>query len=189
MEFHLATMSTFFPSTGSEADWNAAYYRLEDYFRSLRIVNKVHQSQIILHILNRAAARHVKDPARNPTTLAMEEARAAMDEWFENILGTRERIAAAGLISMLSINAAARWPMAFLTDEIPADFRREMQESEVRAGPDLQVSSMVPRPIDVGPLLDPFHFAGALEKIRSVAFFTVLIALTVLSLSIYLFLR
>ena len=76
-------MNTFFPMTGSETDWNSAYYRLEDYFRAMRMVNKVHQSQIILHILERAAARHAKDPNQNPTALAMEEARALMDQWFE----------------------------------------------------------------------------------------------------------
>jgi hypothetical protein len=40
-------MNTLFPLTGSETEWNAAYYRLEDYSRSLRFVNKVHQSQIL----------------------------------------------------------------------------------------------------------------------------------------------
>ena len=69
-------MNTFFPRTGSEAEWNAAYYRLEDYFRALRLVNKMHQSQIILRILERAAARHARDATQSPTVLAMEEAGA-----------------------------------------------------------------------------------------------------------------
>ena len=137
-------MNTFFPLTGSEADWNAAYYRLEDYFRSLRVINKVHQSQLILQILESAASRHAADVNENPTTLAMEQARTAIDHWFENILGPRERIAAAGLISLLAANALARWPKAFLADQIPPELRQELQENEVRAGPDLQVSSMVP---------------------------------------------
>ena len=182
-------MNTFFPVTGSETDWNTAYYRLEDYFRSLRIVNKVHQSQIILKILEKAAARHARDISQSPTTLAMEEARSMMEQWFEKILGPRERIAAGGLISLLAVDAPGKWQVAFLSDDPPAEFRREMVESEVRAGPDLQVSSMVPRPIDVGPLLDPFHFSDALEKIRGAAFLAVVVALTALSVSIFLFIR
>ena len=34
-------MKTFFPQTGTDEEWNAAYYRLEDYLRALRVVNKV----------------------------------------------------------------------------------------------------------------------------------------------------
>lgn len=182
-------MNTFFPQTGSEADWNAAYYRLEDYFRSLRVINKVHQSQLILQILKSAAARHARDINQNPTRLAMEEARGAIEQWFENILGQRERISTAGLISWLAADAPSRWPVAFLADGGSDELRRELQEKEVRAGPDLQVSSMVPRPIDVGPLLDTIHIGDALEKIRSVAFLATVLALTALSVSIFLLTR
>ena len=182
-------MNTFFPRTGSEADWNTAYYRWEDYFRSLRVVNKVHQSQIILHILENTAARHAVDTSQNPTALAMKEARATIDQWFENILGPRERISAVGLISMLAADAAERWPAAFLSDDVPAEFRREMQESDVRAGPDLQVSSMVPRPIDVSPLFDTFHLSDALEKMRWSLALIAVATLAALSASLFYFMR
>jgi hypothetical protein len=149
----------------------------------------VHQSQLIVQILKSAAARHAGDVNQNPTRLAMEEARAAIDRWFENILGPRERIATAGLISWLAADAPSRWPVAFLADDNPAELRRELRENEVRAGPDLQVSSMVPRPIDVGSLLDPIHFGDALEKIRSAAFLATVLALAALSVSIFLLTR
>jgi hypothetical protein len=187
--FHEA-MNTFFPTTGSEADWNAAYYRLEDYFRALCMVNKVHQSQVILRLLEAAAVRHALDVSQNPTVLAMEEARATMNQWFEAILGRRERIGVGGLISLLAIDAPERWPAAFLSEEIPAECLREMQESGLRAGPDLQVSSMVPRPIDVSPLLDPIHLSDALDKARwSLAILATLAALVVLSVSLFLVMR
>jgi len=183
-------MNTFFPMTGSEADWNAAYYRLEDYFRAMRIVNKMHQSQLILHILEKAAGRHALDPSQNPTVLAMEEARAEMDQWFESILGQRERIAVAGTISLLAVDAPARWPLALLSAEIPPDLQREMQDSEVHAGPDLQVSSMVPRPIDVSPLLETIHLSDAFEKIRwSMTIVAVLVALVAFSFSLFVIMR
>jgi hypothetical protein len=188
VELYLATMNTFFPMTGSEADWNAAYYRLEDYFRAMRMANRMHQSQIILQILEAAAERHAKDPRQNPTALAMDEACASMEQWFEGMLGHKERIAVAGLISLLATDAPEKWPVAFLSEEVPAEFLHEMQESEVRAGPDLQVSSMVPRPIDVGPLLDSLHFTDALEKIRwGVALWAMMAVLAALSFSVFLF--
>jgi hypothetical protein len=183
-------MNTFFPMTGTESDWNAAFYRLEDYFRAMRMVNKLHQSQIILRVLEKAAARHAVDPSQNPTALAMEEARAEMSQWFENILGQRERIGTVGLLSLLAADAPARWPVAFLGDEVPAELQREMQESDVRAGPDLQVSSMVPRPIDVSPLLDPIHLSDALEKMRwSMTLLAVLVAFVALSFSLFVFIK
>jgi hypothetical protein len=65
-----------------------------------------------------------------------------------------------------------------------------MQESEVRAGPDLQVSSMVPRPIDVISSLDPLHFSETLEKVRWVSTVVVVAAvLAALSFSLFIFTR
>ena len=173
-------MSTFHPTTGSEAEWNAAFYRLEDYCRALLLVNKVQQSQVILGWLESAAARHAQDPRLNPTALAMEEARAAMDHWFEGVFGRRERLSVVGLISLLAVDTPEKWPLGFPTGEIPPELKRELRESEVRAGPNLEVSSMTPRPIDVGPLLNPTHFADPLGKAgRGLAIATVVVLATV----------
>jgi len=147
-------MTTFFPNTGSETEWNAAYYRLEDYLRALHVVNKLHQSQIILRLLQAAAVRHAADSGQSPTTIALHEAQAAIDQWCERVLRQQERGWVNGRISLLITDAAEKWPALFLANEIPSDFERVMQESQVQAGPDLQVSSMVPRPIDdINPLV------------------------------------
>jgi hypothetical protein len=159
-------MKLFFPTTGSEAEWNAAYYRLEDYFRALRLVNKVHQSQVILRLLESAAVRHAQDPSQNPTALAMDEARAMMDRWFAEVFGQRERLNVVGLISLLAVDVPERWPLAFPCGEIPAELRRDLRESDVRAGPDLLMSSMTPRAIDVGALLEPIRLSNAWENTR-----------------------
>lgn len=187
METRLSLMNTFFPATGSEAEWNSAYYRLDDYFRALQMVNKVHQSQLILHILEKAAEQHARNPGASPTVLAMEEARAEMRRWFEGILGERERLCATGILSLLAADAPSRWPVAFLTDAVPPQLAQEMKDSEIRAGPDLQVSSMVPRPIDVTPLLDPLHFSEAFEKTRwGMAVVAMVVLLAALSASLVL---
>lgn len=150
-----APLSSFRPRTGSMEAWNAAYVRVEDYLRAHRIHNRLHQSRLIQVVLERAARRHEANPALDPTTLAAEETEALMDQWFGEVLGERdqphERIAIAGRVALLLSEGPQRWPYAFLdTEHMPDDFRRAMQTSSMEAGPDMAVSSMVPRPIDLG---------------------------------------
>ena len=51
-------IAEFRPATGTMEQWNAAYVRVEDYLRAHRIHNRLHQSRLILHVLERAARRH-----------------------------------------------------------------------------------------------------------------------------------
>ena len=149
----MATLNLFFPKTGSDADWNSAYYRLEDYFRALHMVNKVHQSQIILRILQAAADRHAQDPAQSPTHLAIEEANLEMDQWFKKALEDTDRAHIVGRLSLFISDAPQKWPAEFMSEEISPEFVRALRESGVQAGPNLQVSSMVPRPLDQSSLV------------------------------------
>lgn len=137
--------------------WNAAYVRVEDYLRAHRIHNRLHQSRLIQTILERAARRHELNPALDPTTLAAEETEALMTAWFTDILGEKDqphdRVAISGRVALLLSDGAEKWPYAFLnTENAPADFKKAMQTSLMEAGPDMAVSSMVPRPIDLGPI-------------------------------------
>jgi len=188
----MVAVKEFFPKTGTGEEWNAAYYRLEDYFRALRMVNKVHQSQVILRLLEAAAERHSLDPAQNPTTLAMDEAQAKVEHCFQDVFGEdREQLSVLGRISLLAVDAPERWPRVFLSEGIPDDLRRELRESYVRSGPDLQVSSMTPRPIDVGALLTPINISETLEKARrSITMFAAAaVFLALVSFSIFLLTR
>ena len=137
--------------------WNAAYVRVEDYLRAHRIHNRLHQSRLIQQILERAARRHETDPSREPTTLAAEETEAMIDLWFAEVLEVRgqphERIAVDGRVALLLCDGSQRWPYAFLDEKnIPRDFAQAMRTGVMEAGPDMTVSSMVPRPIDLGPI-------------------------------------
>ena len=151
-------MTPFYPQTGSADEWNAAYYRLEDYFRAHQVTDKVHQSQMILHLLRRAASRHALAPDQAPTRLALEEAYAAIDRWFAYLLPDEppQRAAIAGRVSMHIIRATENWPHVFLAEaaEIPVDFVQALREINVQSGPDLSISSMVPRPLDVSPVTE-----------------------------------
>jgi hypothetical protein len=145
----------FRPKTGTMESWNAAYVRVEDYLRAHRIHNRLHQSRLIQKILERAARRHAAHPALDPTMTAAEETEALMDTWFAEVLDEvgqpHERLAIDGRVSLLLCDGPQRWPYAFLDeDNIPADFVKAMRSSNLEAGPDLAVSSMVPRPIDLG---------------------------------------
>ena len=80
-----------------------------------------------------------------------------MDEWFAETLDERgqphDRIAIEGRVALLLCDAPQRWPEAFLASEkATPEFLKAMRASSMRAGPDLAISSMVARPIDLGPL-------------------------------------
>ncbi len=147
----------FRPRTGTMDEWNAAYVRVEDYLRAHRIHNRLHQSRLIQQVLERAARRHERESGRSPTVIAAEETEAMMDGWFAEMLDGRgqphERIAVDGRLALLLSDGPQRWPYAFLDHrEIPAEFGAAMRAGVIQAGPDMAVSSMVPRPIDLGPI-------------------------------------
>lgn len=149
--------AAFRPRTGSMDAWNSAYVRVEDYLRAHRIHNRLHQSRLIQEVLEQAARRHEANPALDPTTLAADETAALMDRWFSELLGEKDlphdRIAVAGRLALLLSDGPQKWPYAFLDLKfIPPDFSMAMRASSIQAGPDLAISSMVPREIDLGPI-------------------------------------
>jgi hypothetical protein len=149
----------FRPTSGTMDAWNAAYVRVEDYLRAHRIHNRLHQSRLIQQILERAARRHAAEPHREPTTLAAEETEALLDQWFAEVLGVRDqphdRIAVDGRVALLLCDGPQKWPYAFLDEgKVPPDFAQAMRAVAIEAGPDMTVSSMVPRRIDLGPITE-----------------------------------
>ncbi|MBL9215852.1 MAG: hypothetical protein JNG83_10290 [Opitutaceae bacterium] len=178
MEPALDTLGAFRPRTGTLEQWNAAYGRVEDYLRAHRMHNRLHQSRLIQRVLAAAAGRHERNPQLDPATLAIEEADRLMDAWFASALGaadvSHERIATEGRVAMLLCDGMERWPYAFLEDgPVPDDFAREMRQSSIQAGPDLAVSSMVPREIDLGLL--PEAAGQTLERIERLPVLRVLL--------------
>ncbi len=152
----LPRLSGFQPRTGTLDQWNAAYVRVEDYLRAHRIHNRLHQSRVIERVLECAARRHEANPALDPVTLAAEEIDRLMQAWFAAQLGEgtdRDRLAAEARVAMLLSELPNRWPYAFLDPEsTPREARVAMEKSALQAGPDMAVSNMVPRDIDLGVL-------------------------------------
>lgn len=162
-------VGTFRPRTGSMDAWNAAYVRVEDYLRAHRIHNRLHQSRLIQTILERAARRHEASPSLDPTVLAIEEVDAVMQRWFASMLGnpaeSGERTAAEGRLALLLCDGPQKYPYAFLEDKsVPPDFAAAMRAGAIQAGPDMAVSSMVPRAIDLGPI--PEAAGETIERIE-----------------------
>ncbi len=153
----LPRLSGFQPRTGTLDQWNAAYVRVEDYLRAPRIHNRLHQSRVIERVLECAAHRHEADPKLDPVTLAAEETDRIMQAWFASQLGDgslpHDRLAAQARVAMLLSDLPTRWPYAFLDQEnTPGEARVAMEKSALQAGPDMAVSNMVPREIDLGVL-------------------------------------
>jgi hypothetical protein len=165
----IGSAAEFRPRTGTMEEWNAAYVRVEDYLRAHRIHNRLHQSRLIQQILERAAHRHEAQPRRSPTQLAAEETESLMDLWFANMLDRRgephDRIAIEGRLALLLCDGPQRWPYAFLDEQqVPQEFEHAMRAGAIQAGPDMAVSSMVPRPIDLG--LIPEAAGETIERIE-----------------------
>lgn len=168
-EASFETLGSFRPKTGSMEAWNSAYVRVEDYLRAHRIHNRLHQSRIIQSVLERAARRHELNPALNPTALAAEEIDATMQRWFAAMLagseGPAERIATQGRLALHLCDGTQKWPYAFLDERtVVPEFRSAMRAGAIEAGPDMSVSSMVPRPIDLGPI--PEAAGETIERIE-----------------------
>jgi hypothetical protein len=119
-------------------------------------------------VLERAAQRHEANPTTSPTVVAAEEVESMMDLWFADILDERgqphERIAVDGRLALLLCDGPQRWPYAFLDEHLPKDFAQAMRAGVIQAGPDMTVSSMVPRPIDLGPI--PEAAGETMERIE-----------------------
>lgn len=157
MELSLDSLDTFRPKTGTLEQWNAAYVRVEDYLRAHRVQNRLHQSRLIQRVLVAAARLHEQRPSVDPATLAVEETDRLMDAWFGAVLGEKDlphdRIATEGRVALLLADGLQRWPYVFLErDQLPAEFLQAVKQGSIKAGPDLEISSMVPREIDLGTI-------------------------------------
>ena len=91
------------------------------------------------------------ESAANAATLEKEVA------WFKAVLADKnipdDRLPAAGRVALLVSDGPEKWPYAFLQkDSIPEDFSKAMRASSMEAGPDMSISNMVPRPIDLGAI-------------------------------------
>lgn len=161
-------------------EWNAAYAKVEHYFYALRIRNKALLGQMVLQVLERAMTRAPAEPNLSGTQLAVEEMDRLVREWFADVLqippGKRDpTLSTRGRLALLLADMPGRWQDQFLRPgPWPEEFISAMRESYLRAGPDFQLSKMVPRPFDLGPLTTLQNFSR-LPYIRMILIWLILI--------------
>ena len=158
-------------------EWNAAYVKVENYFHALRIRNKPLLGQMVLRVLERAQRRAPGEPNRSATEIAAEEMDKFVTGWFGEVLqtspiGSEQTLSTRGRLALLLADMPGKWQDQFLRPgPWPQEFVAAMRESFFRAGPDFQLSKMVPRPLDLGPITTLTNF-GRLPYVRMVIVWT-----------------
>jgi hypothetical protein len=147
--------SHFQPATGTPEQWSEAYARTEDFLRAHRLRDRIRLHEFSRLILQETANRHAANPSENPVTLAMRVAQDRLDQWFSAHLGQNslplERQSALGRMAFLACDGLARYQHVFLDDgSLPQELEDRLRHWSGRAGPNLEVSSMAPRGIDLG---------------------------------------
>lgn len=157
MDLLLEPIKPFVPTWGSPGEWNSAYEKLESYLRAHEVDSHLHRAHLITKILRHVSHRwQGQTPLAPLSTLVIEEANRLLNEWFSCIMdmpdGTNTNFTTAdGRVALFLCDGPLRWPYAFLEPRhIPEDLTSAMRKSLMRAGPELQISNMVPRPIDLG---------------------------------------
>lgn len=131
---------------------------MENYLRACRVSSNLQRARLTALMLHRAAARRAAaapDAARPLPELAIEEARNLIQDWVMRLLpprtDDRPYSPSEAFSALYLCDAPTRWPGVFLDpEEVPPGFLDILRARLVKAGPDLQVSSVVPRPMDFG---------------------------------------
>jgi hypothetical protein len=172
-----------------EPEWAEARERVRGYLAAHGVATPLLDElagQIIVMARDRAAA----GLERHPSSLAIESAIALIDGWIDHIVGSEQRETpgrkfAHDRASVHLAQIPRSWPQHFLSSrEVPADLAAHLKATHVQAGPDLEFSSMAPRPIDLGPVSDvagsTWRTLDKLPVLRAIAIWAVYIALLAL---------
>jgi hypothetical protein len=136
------------------AEWDEAFEKVENYLRACRVSSRLHRARLAAMILQRALAQQSAS-SENLTTLAIGETRAMIAQWMSELLQRpgygRQVSMDEAYLALYLCDAPMRWPNAFLNPrEEPPGFSETLHGRLVKTGPELEVSSMVPRPLDRG---------------------------------------
>ncbi len=163
-------------------EWNDAYEKVENYLRACRVGSHLQRARLIALILQRVYDRKQVDATvadRSLPELAIVEVRDRIAEWLSHYLPPhvdgRMLNLGEGMLAIYLCDGPTRWPYAFLdSHRMPAEYADSLTARVVRAGPDLAVSSMVPREMDLG--LMPELVGSAMESFESVPILKTLLA-------------
>ena len=182
----------------NEADlekWNEAYRRVESYFSSLRVENKLLLSSLVLKILGKAGERYVNEPDRSPLELAAEETDRLIVEWFRKILSNPgdepdDRLSARGRLALMLVESKVPWQPLFLSDaRLPQEFITAFRDAYLHADPNFRFTTMRPRPIDLGIVDVATRTMESMGKWRTLFSWTMWVGFTGLLILIFFLTR
>ncbi len=163
-------------------EWNDAYEKVENYLRACRVSSHLQRARLTALILQRVYDRTQSDTSvadRPLPELAVVEVRERITEWIGHLLPPRADgrppKLGEGMLAIYLCDGPTRWPYAFLDScRMPSEYAEALSARVVRAGPDLAVSSMVPRDMDLG--LMPGLVGNAMETFESLPILKTLLA-------------
>jgi hypothetical protein len=140
--------------------WDEAFLRVESYLRAHQLESRIVLNRLVVEIIHaaRASADTPSGSGQDPDSLAMREAERRTAAWFARVLGDAadpddERLGTRGRIALVMADVPARWPQHFLAaTPPPPELVEAMRAAYLEAGPELELSRMVPRPLDFGPI-------------------------------------
>jgi hypothetical protein len=146
------------PSASKDKEaWNEAYDRLVNFLNTFALSNRAQVSELALILYYQAQDLHQKDPSPVPVTQAMAHTQKRLADWLAANLGEERRsashILATGYIALLLSQVHRTAPDAVLANPLPEELRQALRETLLVTGPDLKISSMTPRHLDYGPML------------------------------------
>jgi hypothetical protein len=146
------------PSAENAEAWNKAHDRLVQFLGTFALGDHAHISRLTLEVLDQAREIQRREPSLNPTTVTMQRAQQRLSEWMAKNLNEEgeapSKIIANGYIALLLSRFYQTAPTAFLEYPVREDLRGALRQTLLTAGPDLNISSMTPRHLDYGPMLD-----------------------------------
>lgn len=138
--------------------WNEALRRLRDYLETFALGDEVRLERLTLQLLDEARELHRVDSTQNPTTLTLHHTQARLARWLAGTLtgeaSPSPQALTTGTVALLLSGLAQTQPDVFLSDALPMEARDSLRRTLLITGPDLTVSSMTPRHLDYGPMLD-----------------------------------
>jgi hypothetical protein len=168
------------PAPKDQEAWNEAYDRLVAYLNSFALADHAHTSTLALDLLREAREEHAHDPSQHPTQQTIGLAQRRLVRWLATNLNPENKspshVIATGCIALLLSRSYRTAPTYFLSDQLPEDLRESLRQPLISTGPDLNVSSMTPRHLDYGPMLQfakqTWHRWQAKEIILAVIFWS-----------------
>jgi hypothetical protein len=147
-------------AVGTVADaaaWAEARERVQGYLRAHGVPPSALEV-LSEQVLKFARERHAEQPDLPPVEIAADAAILLIEGWIQHIVGLNEAEGPGRRLAheRAAVHLAAipqRWPRHFLNEEEPPpELVEELRSTYVQAGPDLEFSNMMPRPIDLGPV-------------------------------------